>query len=90
MTNEGTETVDKVIAEFDLDKECAICTNQFCPTDMVYMTECTHIYHHECLSKWIGNMIRGRKAPACYTCATAIEPRGNGKDLMPEGEDSSA
>lgn len=44
-TTEGTETVAKMVNDFELDRDCAICQKIFSPEEQVFITECTHIFH---------------------------------------------
>ena len=37
------------------DSECTICLEDFKQTDDIYITQCLHIYHDNCLLLWAYN-----------------------------------
>lgn len=39
--------------EKEYDKTCSICLTDFNNEDKVSITECDHIYHNDCIKKWL-------------------------------------
>ena len=39
--------------EKEYDKTCSICLSDFNNEDKVSITECDHIYHNDCIKKWL-------------------------------------
>lgn len=58
--------MNHIITEIDLDdvKECPICMNEFQLNESTSITSCGHIYHNDCLNKWISK-IKQNKCPIC-------------------------
>lgn len=52
---------------------CSICLDEYCPDDMVAELPCGHIFHCDCIAKWLTE--RSSTCPLCKT------------DLMPEEDD---
>jgi hypothetical protein len=49
------------------DLKCMICLEEFEPSSDVTLTECTHIFHHDCLKEWI------RYKKECAVCRIEIK-----------------
>ena len=47
------------------DGKCTICFEDFTEKCMVSVTQCHHIFHYECLSKWLHENFRNPKCPNC-------------------------
>lgn len=45
-----------------MEKFCSICLENYIKQDGVYITECAHIYHFECLLSWCAV---SNKCPLC-------------------------
>ena len=45
-----------------LEKSCPICLESFEHMDAIYLTNCIHVYHYECLGLWVVN------SPICPIC----------------------
>lgn len=43
-------------------RECAICYENFCKTKVIKRTPCRHVFHEECLGKWLSAQ---RTCPLC-------------------------
>ena len=58
--------MNHIITEIDLDdvKECPICMNEFKLNESTAITSCGHIYHNDCLNKWVAK-IKKNKCPIC-------------------------
>lgn len=46
---------------------CAICLNQFKEEEEVKILACNHIYHVDCIDKWLG---LNRRCPLCHKDGT--------------------
>ena len=55
---------------------CSICLDEYSPDEMVAELPCGHIFHSDCISKWLTE--RSSTCPLCKT------------DLMPEEDDEEA
>ncbi|KAK8805512.1 hypothetical protein WA158_002168 [Blastocystis sp. Blastoise] len=62
-----------------MDNTCAICLDDFNDTDMVKVLPCHHIFHSDCIDKWL---IEDK--PDCPTCRHPILPPQKKKELTPE------
>lgn len=51
-------------------EQCTICLEEFCSigskSELVYSTKCLHLFHKECIVKWLQQCIKRQSAP--YTC----------------------
>ena len=56
----GGLTSDKVF----IDKECIICLKEFESKDNVKVLPCKHVYHKDCILKW---MDKTKECPKCRT-----------------------
>jgi C-terminal processing protease CtpA/Prc len=43
-------------------KECVICIEEIKDFDVIFLTKCKHIYHKECIMKWLEN---NKTCPTC-------------------------
>lgn len=64
-------------------KECCICMEQFCTSDMIVETQCEHRYHKHCLADWL------RQARTCPVCRKDIVPTAarEGEERNEESEE---
>ena len=51
----------------EIEEICPICFELLKNEENIYITKCSHIYHKDCLSKWL------KKAFNCPTCRNEIE-----------------
>jgi hypothetical protein len=50
----GDESNEYIIIKKDFDNnECIICLDAMLINDKVRILECSHMYHYECINKWI-------------------------------------
>ena len=49
------------------DSKCIICLEEFEPSSDVILTECAHIFHHDCLKEWV------RYKKECAVCRNEIK-----------------
>ena len=49
---------------------CAICVEDFTPSTIVRETPCAHLFHDDCVMKWIETKI---DAPDCPFCRAEIK-----------------
>ena len=62
------------MSESDDILECSICMDTICKND--YMTlDCTHIFHKECLAKWVGYSNKGGSLIDCPLCRATYKVR---------------
>ena len=54
--------IDKEKLYKNLITSCSICLENFKEEDKVILTECSHLYHHECLTKWFE---KNNSCPIC-------------------------
>ena len=45
--------------------KCTICIEDFQDENIVSVTPCNHIFHFECIKKWMVNDINHIKCPLC-------------------------
>ena len=48
-----------------IQETCCICVEEFQKDSQVYKTSCGHVFHHECLQKWIQVKAKKRQDPDC-------------------------
>ena len=48
-----------------LDNNCTICLNEFVKGDLISITKCNHVFHHNCIKKWLTKNIVEPKCPNC-------------------------
>ena len=51
--------------EKDEQDTCAICVEDFAPNNMVRETPCSHLFHDECLMKWVETKMPSPDCPSC-------------------------
>ncbi len=39
----------------DINKNCTICQNKLVKGDDIYVTDCKHYFHKDCINKWFEN-----------------------------------
>ena len=49
---------------------CAICLAEYKENDMVSELTCSHMFHTDCVAKWIGSSFRRATCPICRTIIT--------------------
>lgn len=54
--------------ELDEETECVVCQDNFKPQEEVVKLPCEHIYHEECVKRWL------ESHDACPICRTPITP----------------
>ena len=50
------------------NEKCVICYENFKEKEIVKMTSCFHIYHFNCIKRWIENKIELKENPDCPIC----------------------
>lgn len=53
-----------------MDVICIICTHKFGPNESISMTPCEHVFHKNCISKWI---LTSSTCPKCRADARIID-----------------
>ena len=48
-----------------LDNNCTICLNEFIKGDFISITKCNHVFHHNCIKKWLTKNYVDPKCPNC-------------------------
>ncbi len=71
--DEDVEPVSKKINCNDTVNDCGICMEQLLENDK-YITQCNHIFHKECINKWL--QIKDN-CPYCRTIQTNIDVNAN-------------
>lgn len=64
-----SSNVDVDITSYSKD-QCSICFEEFCngmETDLFY-TKCSHIFHKECIAKWISQCVKRIRYYCCPLC----------------------
>ncbi|KAL5053831.1 hypothetical protein RYX36_034513 [Vicia faba] len=53
---------------------CSICFGEFCNASwtQLFYTRCSHIFHKECIAKWIYRCVNGARAYSCPLCRCEI------------------
>jgi len=52
----------------DENEKCVICFENFIHNESIKMTNCFHIFHHECIKKWIKSKEELDETPDCPIC----------------------
>ena len=52
---------------------CCVCVDDFSPDCMVRETPCNHLFHDECLMKWVETKIKAGDAADCPFCRTELK-----------------
>ena len=55
------------------DDYCVICHEEWKYGDMCYSTHCNHVYHSDCLMKWM------ERSKSCPTCRAPVIPPNDPK-----------
>ena len=54
ISNVKKETKDHIVINKDFENnECIICLEPMVVNDKVKILECGHMYHYDCINKWI-------------------------------------
>ncbi|AET04170.2 putative transcription factor C2H2 family [Medicago truncatula] len=63
------ELEDDSISSDSID-QCSICLNKFCSglEKELFHTKCSHVFHEECISKWIDRCIDRSSSYSCPLC----------------------
>lgn len=57
---------DKTVGKYNTS--CTICLEEFQEEHIVCVTECLHVFHVECLKKWLITNVMNPKCPNCACC----------------------
>ena len=52
----------------DENEKCVICFENFIHNESIKMTNCFHIFHHDCIKKWIKSKEELDESPDCPIC----------------------
>ena len=66
VSNIKKETKDHIVINKDFENnECIICLEPMIINDKVKILECGHMYHYDCINKWI----KKKKEINCPLCS---------------------
>ncbi|WP_252177403.1 RING finger domain-containing protein [Endozoicomonas sp. 4G] len=64
--------VDKEEPTDIIGAECTVCKEQFVRTSNIVKTPCNHLYHVDCLNKWLKRREQNHFIKNCPTCRTEL------------------
>jgi len=68
---ESLSTVKIILAQVANNEDCSICKDEFCMEEEVTQMPCQHLFHGECLSRWL------KMHNQCPVCRFELETNDN-------------